>query len=100
MQTAEAVRPGPEWLRPKDVKPFAGFGRAHAYNLWREGKIHGVLLRQPGKATGIRLFSAQSIRDYIRSQTGSDTDNGGRTASYYAQLGVKGAQKIHQGTAP
>ena len=90
-QTAEPVRPGAEWLRPKDVKPAYGFGRAHAYNLFREGKIHGVLLRQPGKATGIRLFSAQSIRDYILSQTGGDSGNGGRTASYYGGLGRKGA---------
>ncbi|HEV3098339.1 MAG TPA: hypothetical protein VGY75_01350 [Candidatus Udaeobacter sp.] len=54
--TAEPLKAGPEWLRPRDMRSTYGIGRAHAYNLFREGKIHGVLLRQPGKATGIRLF--------------------------------------------
>jgi hypothetical protein len=87
--TAEPLKAGPEWLRPRDMRSTYGIGRAHAYNLLREGKIHGVLLRQPGKATGIRLFSAQSVRDYIASQTGDG--NGGRTRGYYAELGRKGA---------
>ena len=89
--TADDVERGAEWVRPKDLRAKFGIGRATAYSLWREGKIRGVLLRRNGKATGMRLISAQSVRDYILSQIGDN--NGARTRDYYAKLGREGARK-------
>jgi len=66
-QTTAPVQPGPEWLRPGDVRLRYGIGRSLLYELMREGKIKSVCLRREGRATGIRLVSAISIAAYISS---------------------------------
>ena len=68
LTTTAPIIPGPEWLRPADVKPFCGFGRSHVYNLIDTGAIRSVCLRQKGKSKGVRLISVDSLRSYIASQ--------------------------------
>jgi hypothetical protein len=58
----------PEHGRVADVQRLFGLKRGSCYNLLRDGKIKGVLLRVRGKKSGIRIFDLQSIRDFIRSQ--------------------------------
>ena len=57
-----------EWLRINDLATRFGIRRGTAYNLLRDGKIKGCVLRVRGKQTGVRLIHAQSVRDYIESQ--------------------------------
>jgi hypothetical protein len=55
----------PEWCRPGQVPQLFGLSRTYIYGLLAAGEITGVNLRQPGKATGCRLLSCQSIRDFL-----------------------------------
>jgi hypothetical protein len=72
--TTAPVEPGnftgstPEFGRCADVQRIYGLRRGTLYNLLRDGKIKGVLLRVRGKKSGVRLFSMKSIADLIRSQ--------------------------------
>ena len=58
----------PEFLRTAEVRTVFGLARGTLYNLAAAGKIRGVLLRATGKKSGIRIWSVESIRAYIRSQ--------------------------------
>jgi hypothetical protein len=90
---AEALRLLAEWIRPRDVRGTFGFGRAHVYNLIRDGKVRSVCVREPGRATGMRLVSVQSLRDYIESSSEKPASGAnGRTRDYYSELGRKGAK--------
>ena len=63
--TTAPIQPGAEWLRPADVRHFAGIGRSLLYELIREGKVRSICLRREGKLGGMRLVSVQSLRDNI-----------------------------------
>lgn len=57
-----------EFGRSADVQRLFGLKRGTLYNLWREGKIRGVLLRVRGQKSGVRLWDMESIRAYILAQ--------------------------------
>jgi len=58
----------PEFLRAADVRRIFALRKGTLYNLLADRKIRGCLLRVRGKKSGVRLFSADSIREYIRPQ--------------------------------
>jgi len=58
----------PEFGRCGDCSRLFGIRRGTLYNLLRDGKIKGVLLRVRGQKSGVRLFDLASVRDFIRSQ--------------------------------
>lgn len=72
--TIEPVQSGnftgttPEFGRVADVTRVFGVRRGTAYNLLRDGKIRGVLLRVRGQKSGVRLFDMESVRQLIRAQ--------------------------------
>ncbi len=72
--TVEPVQPGwhaqvaPEFLRTEDVRRVFGIKRGSLYGLAKLGRIKSCLLRIRGNKLGVRLWSADSIRDYIRRQ--------------------------------
>jgi hypothetical protein len=57
----------PEWCDSSQIKPLFGFARATAYNLWAAGKIKAITFREKGKTRGKRLFSCESIRQFLAS---------------------------------
>jgi hypothetical protein len=56
-----------EWLRINDVTRCFGLSRPALFKLITLGRIRSVHLRREGAEKGIRLVSAQSVRDYITS---------------------------------
>jgi hypothetical protein len=72
--TTDLLRPGdttgitPEFGRCNDVQRLFGLRRGTLYNLLRQGKVKGVLLRVAGQKSGVRLWHLQSIRDLINSE--------------------------------
>jgi hypothetical protein len=72
--TTDPVEPGkfsnehPEFGRQRDVEKIFGIKRGTLYNLLRDGKVRGVLLRVRGQKSGVRLFEMASIRAYITSE--------------------------------
>ena len=73
-KTIEPVQPGnftgvmPEFGRVADLTRIFGIRRGTAYNLFRDGKIKGVLLRVRGHKSGVRLFDMASIRRFIYAE--------------------------------
>jgi hypothetical protein len=57
----------PEFGRVPDVTRIFGLRRGTQYNLLRDGKIEGVLLRVCGQKSGVRLIDLESVRRYIKS---------------------------------
>ena len=55
----------PEYCDGNQIKPLFGFSRATAYNLLANGKIKSVTFREKGKLRGKRLFSCESIRQFL-----------------------------------
>ena len=55
----------PEWIRPRDARPIFGLGRAKLYDLAARGHIDTVSFRERGTKQGTRLFSADSIANYL-----------------------------------
>jgi hypothetical protein len=76
--TINPVEPGnfagtsPEFGRWQDVQRVYSIKRGTAYNLLRDGKIKGVLLRIRGQKSGVRLFCMKSIADFICAQMKQD----------------------------
>jgi hypothetical protein len=72
--TTDPVQPGdttgvqPEFGRCADVQRIYGLRRGSLYNLHRQGKVKGVLLRAEGQKSGVRLWHLRSISDLINSQ--------------------------------
>lgn len=65
-----------DWVRmPRVGQTLFGITRSHLYQLWKQGHIRSVAIRQPGKKFGIRVVSKSSIIDYIakldREQNGN-----------------------------
>ena len=67
-----AVRPpqhiDPEFVDCKGLEAGWGIKRSLAYRLLADGKIRGVSLRRRGQTRGKRLFSVDSIRQFLRKQ--------------------------------
>lgn len=67
-----AVRPpqhiDPEFVDCKGLEAGWGIKRSLAYQLLNDGKIQGVSLRRRGQSRGKRLFSVDSVRNFLRSQ--------------------------------
>lgn len=61
-----ATQAQPEFADHKQAYALFGLTRSHLYQLWSEGKIRSVSLRQPGKIKGRRLFDCASIRDFLK----------------------------------
>lgn len=58
----------PEFGRCLDCTRLFGLKRGTLYNLLRERRIRGVLLRVKGQKSGVRLFHLASIRSLIEEQ--------------------------------
>jgi hypothetical protein len=58
----------PEFGRVADCTQLFGLRRGTLYNLLRDGKIKGVLLRVRGQKSGVRLFDLASVREFIRRE--------------------------------
>lgn len=65
-----------EFCRISDLQRLFGIRRGTAYNLIREGKVRSVTLRRPGRATGVRLISVASVRDYLHVLLAEQTSEG------------------------
>ena len=59
----------PEFLTTNDVRTYFGIKKGTLYNLSKLGKVRGKTLRATGQFKGVRIWSAESIRSYINSQT-------------------------------
>lgn len=55
----------PEWVRIHTATRLYGIGRTKFYELVANGTIRSICLRNRGSSRGIRLLSADSIRQYI-----------------------------------
>ena len=63
----------PEWGDAKTIARVFGLCRSTLYRLADEGKIRTSSLRERGKQRGKRLFSMDSIAQFIESRaTGGD----------------------------
>ena len=69
VRAGDSANVPPEFGRISDLTRLFGIRRGTAYNLLRDGKIRGCLLRVRGKKSGVRLFDMDSVRRFIRSQT-------------------------------
>lgn len=54
-----------EYVGPRNVERVFGIPSDRALTLARQGEIELIHVKPPGYANGIRLYSAQSIRDFI-----------------------------------
>jgi len=58
----------PEFIDCKGLEAGWGIKRSLAYQLLSDGKIKGVSLRRRGRSRGKRLFSVDSVRQFLRKQ--------------------------------
>jgi len=58
----------PEFVDCKGLERGWGIKRSLAYQLLNAGQIKGVSLRRRGQSRGKRLFSVDSIRQFLREQ--------------------------------
>jgi len=58
----------PEFVDCKGLEAGWGIKRSLAYQLLADGAITGVSLRRRGQLRGKRLFSVDSIRQFLRKQ--------------------------------
>jgi hypothetical protein len=65
---ARASRINPEFVDSKGLESGWGIKRSLAYQLLAEGRIQGVSLRRRGQCRGKRLFSVDSVRQFLRKQ--------------------------------
>lgn len=67
-----AVRPpqhiDPEFVDCRGLEAGWGIKRSLAYQLLADGKIRGVSLRRRGQSRGKRLFSVDSVRQFLHEQ--------------------------------
>jgi hypothetical protein len=67
-----AVRPpqhiDPEFVDCRGLEAGWGIKRSLAYQLLADGAIKGVSLRRRGQLRGKRLFSVDSVREFLREQ--------------------------------
>jgi hypothetical protein len=65
---ARASHVDPEFVDIPGLEARWGIKRSLAYQLLADGKIQGVSLRRRGQSRGKRLFSVDSIRQFLREQ--------------------------------
>ena len=58
----------PEFVDCKGLEAGWGIKRSLAYQLLNDGKIKGVSLRRRNQVRGKRLFSVDSIRQFLRER--------------------------------
>jgi hypothetical protein len=58
----------PEFVDCKGLEAGWGIRRSLAYQLLADGAIKGVSLRRRGQLRGKRLFSVDSVREFLRAQ--------------------------------
>ena len=58
----------PEFVDCRGLEAGWGIKRSLAYQLLADGKIKGVSLRRRNQIRGKRLFSVDSIRQFLREQ--------------------------------
>ena len=58
----------PEFVDCKGLEAGWGIKRSLAYQLLADGKIKGVSLRRRNQIRGKRLFSVDSVRQFLRDQ--------------------------------
>lgn len=63
-----ATHLNPEFVDCKGLEAGWGIKRSLAYQLLADGSIKGVSLRRRGQLRGKRLFSADSVREFLRTQ--------------------------------
>jgi hypothetical protein len=66
--TALAIS-SPEFLTTNDVRKYFGIRKGTLYNLAKLGKVRGKALRVTGQFKGVRIWSVDSIRSFIDSQS-------------------------------
>ena len=69
-----------EFVDAEGLRRLFGVRRSLAYTLLAEGRIRGVSLRRPGTCRGKRLFSVQSVRDFLLSRMDSQSGKGDRNS--------------------
>jgi hypothetical protein len=65
---ARASHIDPEFVDIPGLEAGWGIKRSLAYQLLSDGKIKGVSLRRRGQCRGKRLFSVDSVRQFLRKQ--------------------------------
>jgi hypothetical protein len=60
----------PVWIRPPKFGNdyYCGLSRSKLYQLAKDGKVHSVSIREPGKIKGTRLFELASVLEFIEAQ--------------------------------
>ena len=58
----------PEFLDAAGLQARFGIKRSLAYSLLADGSIRGVSLRRRNQTRGKRLFSCDSVREYLNRQ--------------------------------
>jgi hypothetical protein len=72
-RTIAAIEPGnftgilPEFGRTGDVQRIFGLKRGTLYNLHKQRKVRGILVRVAGQKSGVRLWHMTSISAYLNS---------------------------------
>lgn len=66
----------PIWIRaPKGgAEHYTGFSRSKLYDLAAKRAIRSVSVREPGRASGTRLFNLASILAYIESAVTAEAE--------------------------
>jgi len=62
----------PEFVDCRGLEAGWGIKRSLAYQLLADGKIQGVSLRRRNQIRGKRLFSVDSVRQFLRKQMEAD----------------------------
>lgn len=65
------ANPRPEWIRVSPITKLFGISRSIAYELMAAGQIKSSLIRKRGAVKGIRLISADSVREFLEAQAGA-----------------------------
>ena len=68
IQPSNVANTPAEFGRVGDLNRLFGLRRGSAYSLLKRGKIQGVLLRVAGQKSGVRLFSLDSVRNFIQGE--------------------------------
>jgi hypothetical protein len=67
------VGPNTEWTDFHGLLELFGIRRSTGYHLVEEGVIKSVSLKRPGEKRGKRLFHVPSIRQFLNSQSESES---------------------------
>lgn len=65
----------PEWIDAKLAKQLFSLSRTTLYELVAAGRIRTVSLRERGKLRGKRLFSYDSIKEFLEKRATGGSNN-------------------------